>query len=160
MKSKLILLISLALFLVCLNGINGATLFCGDGYCDTAYEEENPLSSMYCPVDCGTRVNETWCNETYPRTCPSCSSCCSPCGSSTCDTSRISNTELRNWCSNDGYTKSESMINCPFPFVEKIAFFKITGNKCKDGLIIIGIFIFIVTLILSYLLFYRRKKRR
>jgi hypothetical protein len=110
MKKQIILLVSLALFLVCLNGIDAMTLYCGDGYCDSAYYESDPLSEFYCPVDCGARVNETWCDETYPRDCPD-TTCpdCPTCGTcSACTISKLPTSDLTSWCTSNGYSSSQA----------------------------------------------------
>jgi hypothetical protein len=144
MKNKILIIFSLALFLICLNGISAMISSCGDGYCDSAYSEADPLSSYYCPGDCGVRVNETWCNETYPRECPSCSSCCSPCGScSECTISRISNSTLNNWCNENLGTENGS------------AFSKLP----KYWTYIFWLIFLLLGIILGYLFFHKRKKR-
>lgn len=153
MKKQIIVLISLAFFLVTLNGVHSAMYsMCGDGYCDTAYDEGNPTSFYFCPGDCGGRINESWCDTTYPRDCPPCSP------TSTCRAEDIPTFELSNWCGSNGYTKNIS--TCPFPWVENIAFIKITGNKCKDGLIILGFGIFLISGIIGFLIKKKRHKRK
>jgi LPXTG-motif cell wall-anchored protein len=94
MKKQILILISLAFFLVVLNGISAAMLLnCGDGRCDTAYGEQDIRASTYCPADCGL-PDRDWCDTTYPRGCP------------VCDISRP--TDLGGWCSSNGYTPSGS----------------------------------------------------
>lgn len=112
---------SLAIFLITINGVMGIVNYCGDGNCDRyseSYDESNPLLNVYCPQDCGVLVNEEWCRDGYTlidnsecptsnSTCPTCSTCpaCN-CGTSTCDISRISDSNLRSWCTSNGYSTS------------------------------------------------------
>lgn len=89
--------------------------YCGDGICTTtlSYQESNPTSVNYCPLDCGILTNEDWCHEEYNlintndyryclnTTCPACGSCgaCEP-----CTISRIPASDLKTWASSNGYT--------------------------------------------------------
>ena len=123
MKKQILLLISISLFLFTLSFTSAAILNrCGDGYCDTNYSENNIRSTYYCPQDCGI-PDRNWCDETYPRDCPTCPVCSGSGGSA--------------------ILSGECSTTCPFPFVENLAFFNITGSKCKDGLIILGVIVLI-----------------
>lgn len=102
-----ILLITLAICLISLNGVMAMVNYCGDGICDRSsdtYNESNPLNSFFCPLDCGdSTITSGWCEDTFSlRTgdCPTCPTC----GSSPCDISRISDSSLRNWCTSSGYS--------------------------------------------------------
>jgi hypothetical protein len=152
MKKQITILISLAFFIVSLNAVSAMISSCGDGYCDDAYYENDIDSSYYCPIDCGLPERD-WCDETYPtRNCPTC-----PTGSTiTCRAGDVPTFDLKNWCNNNYVDTSI----CPFPWVENIAFFEITGSKCKDGLIFFGIGIFLVAGILGFLIKKRRHKRK
>jgi hypothetical protein len=77
---------------------------CGDDYCTTEYGEADPTNLNYCPLDCGIRTSSSWCDTTYSRSCPDCS--CTSCP--TCDTSRLSSSDLGNWCSSNGYSPGSS----------------------------------------------------
>lgn len=139
-KNKILLTISLAFFLICLSGVSAAIWYCGDGICDTGILENDPRSINFCPIDCSFTVNETWCDTTYPRDCPTCGNCI-------CDVSRISNSDLNNWCSANSNSCGS---DCPFPFAKHFAIISITGNSCKDGIIIIGMLLVTAGLIGGY----------
>lgn len=110
MKNKIFLFAILGfIFLISLS--SAMISYCGDGFCqntDVSFNESNPLLPEYCPSDCGSTVNARWCEDTYaliPRVdCPTCPTC----GGSSCDISRISDSNLNNWCSTNGYSVSGS----------------------------------------------------
>jgi hypothetical protein len=108
MMRKKILFI--ALFVICIYSVLGIASYCGDGYCTSLgeYNESDPRSSFFCPLDCGDGIiTSTWCEDTFDlrsgdcATCPACN-----CGDSTCTTSRLSSSELGNWCGTNGYSLS------------------------------------------------------
>lgn len=106
MKIQITIILAL---LISLTGVMAMASYCGDGVCNRYsedYDESNPLLDSYCPIDCGTRINSSWCESTYDltsdRDCPVCSTG----GSSECTTSRISTTDLNNWCSSNGFSNS------------------------------------------------------
>ena len=115
-KKLLITIISLAIFLVCLNGISAMASYCGDGICDNyeAYNESNVLSIYNCPMDCGVLISSRWCEDIYTliaeRDCPVCSVCPTCGGCSECTVSRISNTDLNNWCVSNLYSKTTCQL--------------------------------------------------
>lgn len=99
------------MFLLVLTSSNVSAIasYCGDSYCDNGYaeyNESNPAGAYYCPMDCGILVNSDWCKSTYDlRTLSECPTC-PICGSATI--SSISSTDLNNWCSTNGYSKTSS----------------------------------------------------
>jgi hypothetical protein len=165
---KQIFILSLAILLITSVMAIGITFpdgdggsWCGDEICDNyeEYNESNSLTIYYCPYDCGVLTSSAWCESTYnlifERDCSDTD--CPVCGGSSCDITRISDSSLNSWCTSNGYSKSGCSIDCPFPSAEKFAFFSITGNKCKDGLIIIGLILLIGGIIGGY--YYKKNKR-
>ena len=113
MKTQIIIL-SFAFFLF-IASTSAISSYCGDDYCSDTFGEADPLSEFYCPGDCGIRTNSSWCEETYgletPRDCPTCPTC----SGSTCDISRISNSNLVNWCNTNGYNSGGGSCITPTP---------------------------------------------
>jgi hypothetical protein len=114
------LMVSALLAIACLIILNGTMvasayiMSCGDDYCTEEYGEADPTNLNYCPLDCGLRTNSSWCESTYtlesPRDCATCPTCSS---GSTCDTSRISNSDLTNWCVAKGYSSGGGSSTSP-----------------------------------------------
>lgn len=107
MKKQIILtILSLALILTFIGGASAIANFCGDGVCTTyptAYSEADTMSDMYCPADCGILTTSDWCKEQYNLINIADTSRCPICSSSSgyaiaCDISRISSSDLNNWC--------------------------------------------------------------
>jgi hypothetical protein len=102
------------IFLISLVGVSAISDYCGDGVCANYeyYNETNPANAYYCPSDCGILATEAWCRSHYslliPTECPATSCPCPPCGGCSCDISRISSTELNNFCLTHGYSISGS----------------------------------------------------
>jgi hypothetical protein len=98
MMKKLIILLML---LICASSVIGFTAYCGDSLCtvytETGYDESDPANEYYCPFDCGNRVNETYCEDTYDLRsgdCPICSSYSTP----TCTVDSVPKTALDTYC--------------------------------------------------------------
>jgi hypothetical protein len=104
---KLILPILILSFL--LLNVSAYIAWCGDDYCtnEDFYNESDTMSVNYCPADCGILTTETWCINIYDlrSSCPICSEC------SACTTSSISEINLKNWCSTNGYITLSESIN-------------------------------------------------
>jgi hypothetical protein len=168
MKTQIITLIGLTLFLISLNGVMAITSYCGDGICtvDMGYQESNPTLTTYCPLDCGIMTNEDWCHEEYnlvniddyshcpESNCTACPTCptCPYCGGSscpTCSTSSIRSTDLDNWCISTGYSKNQ----VPFSVAS-------SGTTEDNNKWIFWIIFLVVGLLVGYYFKGRRKKRR
>jgi hypothetical protein len=111
MKLKTILF--LAIFIFSIYSVLGIASYCGDGYCDSGYGEYNESDARgtyYCPADCGIRTTEDWCIDEYvlrSGDCPTCPACNCASGE-VCTTSRLTPSELSNWCTGNGFTSNVS----------------------------------------------------
>jgi hypothetical protein len=156
MKNKIFLLIGILLYfaLLSISNVKAIASYCGDGYCTNygdEYNESNPLSIYYCPLDCGIQTSSTWCENTYTLIplidCPACGGC------PTCDTSRISESNLNYWCLSHGFSIGSTNQTPPS-----------TSSKALDFIkkywYVFWIIFFVIGLIIGYYLKKNKRKRR
>lgn len=98
-------LIMIFILLVCASSVFGMASYCGDGFCtvDTGfgYDEASVSSRYYCPLDCGDRVNRSYCEDTYDLRsgdCPTCTTYSTP----TCTVDSVPKVDLDNYCHGTG----------------------------------------------------------
>lgn len=109
--NKIFIIIGLVICLISLNGVMAMASYCGDGVCTNIgdYTESNPLTSWFCPLDCGDGIiTSRWCEDTFSLRsgdCPTYNTY------PTCDLTRISDSDKNNWCSSNGYSNIPSIVN-------------------------------------------------
>lgn len=146
MTPKIIIWICTLISLVA--GAHAISYYCSDTVCDNyeSYNETDPTSEYYCPVDCGIYVNESWCISEYTlfEMCPGCGR-----GGGSPDITEISDTTLQNWCATHQATVNSGSESTQTG----------TNNSSKDKYIYWIIFL-LIGLIIGRLTKQKNKRRK